>query len=462
MQRVISQAEYALRNHPKTATAAVVALLMGTGVTAFGVVAPSPEAMLEPKRLIVEKAQPNDLIRQIEAIDQQPIELYRTDVSRRSDTSDAFLRRLGVEDEAALAFVRKNAEIQSLLNGQAGRVAQATVKNGELVSLVLRGPSSNDEGDRPTQFKRIFVEAKSAVDGQTSTREFQTRVELAPYETRTRLKSGVIKSSLFAASDEAFIPDGVTSQIAEIFGTHIDFRKDLRRGDQFSVLYESLIADGEAAPWTQGSGRVVAARFINKDKPHEALWFQPEGKKGAYFDFEGNSSVHQFLSSPLEFSRVTSGFSMRFHPILNQWRAHTGVDFGAPTGTPVRSVGDGVVSFAGTQSGYGNIIIIKHSDNRETRFAHLSRINVRVGQKVAQGEFIGAVGATGWATGPHLHFEFRINGEAKDPLIVARESETQKLDAKDMAQFKSLATTFRAQLESANSAVASANHIRFE
>jgi murein DD-endopeptidase MepM/ murein hydrolase activator NlpD len=155
---------------------------------------------------------------------------------------------------------------------------------------------------------------------------------------------------------------------------------------------------------------VLAAEFVNAGRTHQAVWFVDGQGRGAYFGPDGLSRRRAFLASPLEFSRVTSGFAMRFHPLLKSWRAHLGVDYGAPTGTAVRSVGDGVVHFAGRQNGYGNVVEVQHGNERSTLYAHLSRIDVRKGQRVEQGESLGAVGATGWATGPHLHFEFRVAG----------------------------------------------------
>ncbi len=233
--------------------------------------------------------------------------------------------------------------------------------------------------------------------------------------------SGTIRSSLFAATDDADIPDAVAVQIAEIFSGDIDFHRSLRKGDRFSVVYEVLEADGEPLR----TGRVLSAEFVNNGKSYQAMWFQEPGSKGGYYTLDGNSLRRAYLTSPMEFSRVTSGFKMRFHPILQKWRAHLGVDYAAPTGTSVRSVGDGVVAFAGVQNGFGNVVILRHANHHETVYAHLSRIGVRAGQRVSQGDHIGAVGATGWATGPHLHFEFRVNGVHQNPLTVARQSESR-------------------------------------
>jgi murein DD-endopeptidase MepM/ murein hydrolase activator NlpD len=182
------------------------------------------------------------------------------------------------------------------------------------------------------------------------------------------------------------------------------------------------------------------------------VWFKDSNGKGGFYGFDGESKRRAFLASPMEFSRVTSGFSMRFHPILKNWRAHLGVDYGAPTGTAVRTVGDGIVDFAGWQNGYGNVIQIRHSNDRTTLYGHLSRIDVRKGQHIEQGMRIGAVGATGWATGPHLHFEFRVKGQHQDPLVIAKTSEAVVLSAASRAQFVTVAQSMRQQLQAAEAA----------
>ena len=262
---------------------------------------------------------------------------------------------------------------------------------------------------------------------------FTSRIESAPLVATERIGGGIITSSLFASMDAANLPDRLTTEFAEIFSNKIDFHNDLRKGDRFSIVYEALEADGEP----MSTGRILSAEFVNKGVAHNAMWFQADAsQKGAYYAFNGDSLQSSYLSSPLQFSRVTSGFSRRFHPIQKQWKAHTGVDFGAPTGTPVRTVGDGVVDFAGRQTGYGNVIFIKHNATQTTVYAHLSKINVSKGQKVAQGQNIGLVGATGWATGPHLHFELRVSGQFKDPLNIAQYSEGRKLPASQRAGFE--------------------------
>jgi murein DD-endopeptidase MepM/ murein hydrolase activator NlpD len=277
--------------------------------------------------------------------------------------------------------------------------------------------------------------------------DWVAREETAELQSQLRLASGTIRSSLFADSDEARIPDAIAVQMAEIFAADIDMHRELRRGDTFSVVYEALTADGEPITWNQGTGRVLAAEFVNAGKAYQAIWYRAPDGRGGYFDLNGESKKRAFLASPMEFSRMTSGFAMRFHPILQSWRRHLGVDYAAPTGTPVRSVGDGTVDFAGWQNGYGNVVQIRHAGDRTTVYAHLSRIDVKKGQRVEQGQRVGAVGATGWATGPHLHFEFRVNGQHQDPLRIAKASETVTLPAAVKPDFQTVARSLQARLD---------------
>jgi murein DD-endopeptidase MepM/ murein hydrolase activator NlpD len=228
--------------------------------------------------------------------------------------------------------------------------------------------------------------------------------------------------------------------------------RELRRGDTFSVVYEVLTADGEAVPWSQ-TGRVLAAEFINGGKSHQAVWYRDANGRGSYFDLQGQSKKRAFLASPLEFSRVSSGFAMRFHPIQQKWRQHLGVDYAAPTGTAVRTIGDGSVEFAGWQNGYGNVVQIKHSNERSTLYAHMSRLDVKKGQRVEQGQRVGAVGSTGWSTGPHLHLEFRVNGVHQDPLRVAKASEAVAIAPAAKTEFAALAQTLQVKLDVAETLV---------
>ena len=427
------------KRHRLGIVASAAVALAGFGITAVAVAPMMPDPALLPQRVVAERVQPAGLDAQIEALASHELTLSRSDVTRATDTADGLLARLGVRDAAAAAFLRSDSTARLVLGGRGGKMVQVeTDANGALQQLVARFPAERSD-IASTHFSRLTL---TRVDGR-----WLTQLQTVPYEARTRMASGSIHSTLFSATDESGIPDAVAAQIAEVFAADIDFHRELRRGDTFSVVYETLTADGEPVAWNQGTGRVLAAEFVNDGRAHHALWYQPAGAAGAYFGLDGQSKRRTFLSSPMEFSRVTSGFAMRMHPILNQMRRHLGVDYAAPIGTPVRSVGDGVVDFAGRQNGYGNVVQIQHGNERSTLYAHLSRIDVRQGQRIEQGQRVGAVGMTGWTTGPHLHFEFRVAGMHQDPLRVARNSETVALDASARQQFAEIARGLQAKLE---------------
>ena len=437
-----------LSRHPKRIAGTLAVLLLGTGVTAFGVAPLAPDASDLPVRQIVEAVQPLPSQSQVDALLDHKFNLYRTEITRSSDTAESLLRRLNINDSAAATFLRSDSKARTLLLSRAGRTVTAETSDDQrLLQLSMRWATDDD-----TQFQRLVISRNGEV--------FTSRVESAPYSISVRMASGNIKSSLFAATDDANIPDAVAIQIANIFSGDIDFHSSLRKGDRFSVFYETLEADGEAIK----TGKVLSTEFINNGKTLQAMWFDDSTQvaasgavnkrlkpsKGAYYSLDGQSLRKAYLASPMEFSRMSSGFKMRFHPILKTWRAHLGVDYAAATGTPVRTVGDGVVDFAGVQNGFGNVVYINHKSGHTTVYAHLSRINVKRGARVSQGQNIGAVGSTGWATGPHLHFEFRVNGQHQDPTLLAQRSESIPLTASSMPAFKLLAGTVRQQLQIAS------------
>lgn len=452
LQATLTPLRQAARHHPRGFAAVVLTLLLlggGAYALAAAVVTLAPDASLVPVHEISEAVAPLPLQEQASALELHRFSLYRSDLSRGNDTADTLLRRLGLDDPYAADFLRRDALAQRHLLARAGRnlTAEASDRN-TLLKLIARW-SPDDDGN----FKRLVIEKSGT--------SFKSRLETVPLTASTRIASGTIDSSLFASMDEAQIPDSVGAQIAEIFSGDIDFHRELRKGDRYSVVYEVLEGDGEPLR----AGRVLSAEFVNAGKAYQAVWFQEptaananpqeEGRathtqtRGGYYTLDGKSLRRAYLASPLAFSRITSGFKMRFHPILKKWTAHLGVDYAAPIGTPVRSVGDGVVEFAATQNGYGNVVFIRHRNNHVTVYAHLSRIFVRRGQRVGQGQTIAATGATGWATGPHLHFEFRVNGQQQNPLTIARNSESIPLAPAARPAFNRLAAVARQQLAAA-------------
>ena len=434
--------------HPRSLTTAVVVALAGFGATAFGVAPLVNDPADLPQHLVSETIQPAGLDSQLDLLAENALSLYRSDLTRRSDTADSLLRRLNADDAEFAQFLRRDPTARKLLDGKPGKMVQLrTGALGRVEELVARYPAEAS-GQFSTQFTRLRVSRSGGA--------LHARSETAALESQVRLGSGTVNKSLFAATDDAHIPDAIATQMVEMFSAEIDFHRELRKGDSFNVIYEALTADGEPITWGSGSemtGRVLAAEFVNNGKAHSALWFADPaaGGKGAYFGMDGQSKRRAFLGSPLAFSRITSSFAMRFHPILQTWKAHLGVDYGAPTGTPVRSVGDGVVDVAGWQNGYGNVVQIKHSNDRTTVYAHLSRIDVKKGQRIEQGAVLGAVGATGWATGPHLHFEFKVKGQQQNPVAMAKASEALVISPAAKAQFARLAEQTRSELQVAAS-----------
>ena len=430
--------------HPRRLAAGTVGVLAVFAGTAFGLAPMAPDASALPKRLVTESFTPDNLDAQLDALAAQHLVLARSEVTRANDTADTLTKRLGISDAQLDAFLQTDLTSRKLWQGRAGKMVSATTDDaGKLTQLVARYPAERDD-QFSTHFSRLTI--------SRGEQGFTSKVETVPLGTTTRLASGTVRTSLFAATDDANLPDPIATQMADMFSSDIDFHRELRKGDTFSVVYEALTADGEPVPWNQGAGRVLAAEFVNAGHAFSSVWFADTASgKGAYFDLNGRSKHSAFLASPLAFSRITSGFSMRFHPILKEWKRHEGVDYGAPIGTPVHVVGDGVVSFAGQQNGYGNVIQVQHSDGRMTVYAHLSKIDVRRGEHVGQGDHIGDVGMTGWATGPHLHFEFRVAGVVKDPLTIAKSAETLALDSASRPRFTAMAGELKSELAVAES-----------
>jgi len=317
----------------------------------------------------------------------------------RGDRAASVLRRLGADDADVKAFLRATHSmkiLRQLIPGQSVRAYQTA--DGKLLALRYQ-----NDGD--------VLNVERDGDG------FHASESTIDLERRVLVASGEIDTSLFGATDAAQLPDAVAIQIADVFATDVDFHRDLRHGDRFTVVYETYYDQGEPVR----PGRILAAEFINDGKAYRALWFEYAKGQGGYYTPYGTNIRKAFLRSPLEFSRVTSRYTnRRYHPILREWRAHRGVDYGAPVGTRVRATGNGVVKFAGRQGGYGNLVVLRHQSRYTTWYGHLSRFakGLHSGARVQQGETIGYVGMTGLATGPHLHYEFRVNGVHRNPLQV--------------------------------------------
>lgn len=365
-------------------------------VTAFGIV-PQNEIVPTQSRTVVEAI----TLPQITPADDTAASFWRNERVQRGDTVVELLRRLNVEDAAANEYLRSDKAAESFRKLGVGKTVQAeTGADGSLLALRYLSNSGS----------QIVIEKSSG--------GFKASVLPSQLEQRTFMRTGEIKSTLFAATDEAGLPEPAANQLAEIFAGDIDFHRDLRKGDKFTVVYEMTYSNGEPVR----TGRIQAAEFVNQGKSYRVVYFQDGSGHDGYYTPDGKSARKAFLRSPLEFSRVSSGFSLsRLHPVLNKMRAHKGVDYAASVGTKVKVTADGVVSMVGKQGGYGNVVMVDHQGRYTTVYGHLSRFasGLRRGQRVGQGDIIGYVGATGLATGPHLHYEFKINGQQRDPMRVA-------------------------------------------
>ena len=320
-------------------------------------------------------------------------------IVRRNDTLDAIFRKLelSLTDLANLrAIAGARALIDRLVPGEALRL---THRDGALVTLE-RNLSLTEQ-----------LKVTRAADG------FRAVVSARPIEARASVARGVIDSSLFDAAQGAGLQDQTVLQLAQIFGWDIDFAQGLRPGDEFTVTYQRRYQRGEYLQ----DGAILAARFINQGRDVRAVRYRAPDGSERYYSPDGRSMQKAFLRAPLEFRRVSSRFSRaRYHPILDLVRAHQGVDYAAPTGTPVRASGDGRIRFRGVRGGYGNLIEIDHGGGIVTVYGHLSRFAAaaRIGAPVEQGQTVAYVGMTGLATGPHLHYEYRLNGRYLDPQHV--------------------------------------------
>jgi len=351
-------------------------------------------------------------------------------IVRRNDTLDQIFRRLELS----------MADLQELRGIRNVRLMLDRLKPGEILTL------HHKDGALVGLERQISPTEKLKVERDDDA-GFIANVQQTPLLRTVATARGTIRSSLFEAAGGAGLRDKTTLALAELFAWDIDFVMDLREGDSFAVTYEQLRReDGTQI----GDGPILAARFVNQGKTYEAVrYVGPDGKAG-YFTPDGRSLRKAFLKAPVEFSRISSGFSSgRKHPILNLIRAHKGVDYAAPSGTPVRAAGDGRITFRGQKGGYGNVLEIGHNGQIVTRYGHLSRFanSVRPGDRVSQGEVIGYVGMTGLATGPHLHFEFLVRGQARNPTSAAQAEPAAPIDPALRADFDAKAVPMLTSLD---------------
>lgn len=360
-------------------------------------------------------------------------------VVRRNDTLDRIFRHLKLS-LTDLASIRDIPGVQRSLD---------TLRPGDTITFI------HEEG--ALQALRRRISETEVLSVRRSDEGFSAEVLATPLEIREAYAHGVIDSSLFVAARAAGVSPEIILRLAnDIFGWEIDFALEIQPGDQFTIVYEQKYRDGGYI----GDGRILAADFVNAGRPHRAVLFtSKDGLIEDYFAPDGRSMRRQFLRAPLDFTRISSNFNpRRRHPILNSIRAHKGVDYAAPTGTVIKAAGDGRVAFAGVKGGYGRVVILEHGGGVSTLYGHMSRFaaGVRNGVRVKQGATIGYVGSSGAATGPHLHYEYRVNGLHKNPRTVPL-PDAAPISPSYMAEFQMQSGALLAQLDRVrDSAVAAA------
>ena len=355
----------------------------------------------------------------------------------RNDTLDGIFRRMAL-DKSDLAAIRNLPGIRQSLD---------LLRPGDAINVT----HSHDGAIKELSRKVSETQTLHVVREEAG---FAAKMVSNPVETRLRTATATIDSSLFQAAEGADISDMVALKLANVFAWDIDFVLDIREGDRFTAVYEQIYQDGKYLH----DGDVLAAEFVNDGKIYRAVRFTAEDGSTGYYTPDGKPMRKAFLRAPVDFTRVSSVFNpARLHPILNTIRGHMGTDYAAPTGTPVHAAGDGRVSFEGTRGGYGNAIVLEHSNSVSTLYGHMSRfaINVHMGSHVSQGDIIGYVGMTGLATGPHLHYEYLMNGVHMNPQTV-KLAGAEALRAESMDKFRAATAALLANLSAPTAANVSA------
>lgn len=415
----------------RLASALAAALSVAT-LTAFAVAPltqeplPSQSRVVEPVELDLAAAPPEGLF-------------TRQAVISRGESLGSLMRKLGNQNPDLVDFVRNDDVARRLLTLRPGVTIRAEVDAANRIQS-LEYPMFDGVDDEETPIRLdIHRTDRGQWRAQSSEIELDRIIES---------RMATVATSLFAATDAAGIPESVAARIPDIFSSDIDFHREVQKGDTLRIVYEVLhdpVSNTEARP-----GRILAVEYQGQSRSLSALWFERDDAEngGEYYNFEGRRLKRSFLRSPMEFTRISSGFTNgRRHPVFRDWRAHKGVDYAAPIGTRVRTIGTGTIDFVGYQRGYGKVVIVKHDSERKTLYAHLNRFapKLAVGARVERGQPIGEVGRTGWATGPHLHFEFLVNDEQVDPQTVIPPAPLP-LDTVEQARFDLFRDAFMRQV----------------
>ena len=369
-------------------------------------------------------------------------EATETDEVALLDEGESVLEPLGVEDPPTLmveaVVVDSGDSLYTIFNAlhlDQRELAEVTKNDGKQLKRIHPGEVLEFHIDANNTLAKLIYR-QDEVHSTHFIRNgsgYRSQAVEEPYERRQAISQGKIDSSLFIAGQQAGLPGKTIMELVEIFGWDVDFVLDIRAGDRFSLIYEELYKDDKKV----GNGAILAAEFINQGRSIRALRYTDETGRSHYFSPDGDSMRKTFLRTPVKFSRISSQFGKRKHPILHTLRHHNGVDYAAARSTPVKATGDGRIEFVGRNGGYGKTVIVRHGSTYTTLYAHLSKFakGTKRGRAIEQGQIIGYVGATGLATGPHLHYEFRVRGVHRDPLKVEL-PKAEPIAAKYLADFK--------------------------
>jgi murein DD-endopeptidase MepM/ murein hydrolase activator NlpD len=359
-----------------------------------------------------------DPVLQREIIETIDATLWESVIIKSGDTLASIFSKKGISSTTTHKIATLNEQTRKL----------RYIQPGDEIKLLL------DEQRQLRQMKYIPDITRTLLIQRNEEQAFTSQIINYQLDAYPVYREGVIDSSLFEAAANADIPEDVIMDLVAIFGWDIDFSLDIRSGDRFGIVYEELYKDDVKIR----NGRILSANFINKSKTYRAVYYTDPSGSSDYYAPDGKSMRKAFLRSPVKFSRISSRFSnKRWHPVLSKWRSHKGVDYAAARGTPIRASGDGKITFAGRKGGYGRHVVIRHGGRYTTAYGHLHRYakGTRSGKKVKQGQVIGYVGSSGLATGPHLHYEFRVNGVHRNPLTV-KLPEAQPVNAAYLDNFK--------------------------
>lgn len=347
---------------------------------------------------------------------------------KSGDTLSSLFKQAGFDDGLMLSVIHGSGDAKKLERLYAGEtIAFGTDGKGKLKAITLQR----------SRLESLRIDRND--DG------FVGKKVMREPEVRTTYAEATISNSLFGAGQQAGLTDKLTMELAGIFGWDIDFALDIRKGDRFSLVYEELYLDGQKID----NGKILAATFYNQNQNYSAVLYTDKNGNSDYYAPDGRSMRKAFLRTPVDFTRISSSFNLhRKHPVLNTIRAHKGTDYAASIGTPIKAAGNGKIVYAGRKGGYGNAIVIQHGYNITTLYGHMNSFarGIRSGKHVEQGQVIGYVGQTGLATGPHLHYEFRVNGAPRNPVTV-KLPDAAPIAKSELARFKTRTELTLAQLE---------------